>query len=113
MPQGRAENNPRPCQRACGRSSQLWRGPRALATVRARVEALREIAAVTSSEARRLLRSGRVVVLLALYALFTALVVLVVGTVIGAAQAQLEKQGVDASATAQLAQLRTGLIGAW
>jgi ABC-type transport system involved in multi-copper enzyme maturation permease subunit len=68
---------------------------------------LREIAVIWSAETRRSVRSGRAVVLLGLYSMFSALVLLVVGSIANAirkqAEARLAEMGADAASAAELA----------
>ncbi len=77
---------------------------------------LNETAVIWSAESRRTLRSGRVLVLLGLYSMFSALVLLVVGTIAQAVRdqvdAQLAEAGVNGEAATQaFEQMRTGALG--
>ncbi len=69
---------------------------------------LREIAVIWSAETRRAVRSGRAVVLLGLYSMFSALVLLVVGSIANAIRQRVEERiaeaGADAAASAQVAE---------
>jgi ABC-2 type transport system permease protein len=68
----------------------------------AAVEGLREILIVFGAELRRAVKSGRVVVLLALYSMFSLLVLFVVGSIANAARRSVESQisaaGADSAA---------------
>jgi ABC-type transport system involved in multi-copper enzyme maturation permease subunit len=77
---------------------------------------LREIAVIWSAETRRSVRSGRAVVLLGLYSMFSALVLLVVGSAANAIRARVNEKlaeaGADAAASAQMAdELKKSFIG--
>jgi ABC-type transport system involved in multi-copper enzyme maturation permease subunit len=80
------------------------------------VEALREIAIVARAEASRTFRSARIIVLFVLYALFSGLVLLVVGAIANAINAQVQERlnqaGADAAQGEQmLAEIRRGFLG--
>ena len=79
------------------------------------LDGLKETLVIWSAELRRAVRSGRVVVLLGLYSMFSALVLLVVGwlakEVRAAVNKQLETAGADADATAQVGEeMRKGTL---
>ncbi|SDF14634.1 MULTISPECIES: ABC transporter permease [Myxococcus] len=80
------------------------------------LDGLKETVVIWSAELRRAVRSGRTVVLLGLYSMFSALVLLVVGWLAGevrsAVAKQLEGAGADASASVQLnEEMRKGVLG--
>ncbi|NVJ08755.1 ABC transporter permease subunit [Myxococcus sp. AM001] len=80
------------------------------------LDGLKETVVIWSAELRRAVRSGRTVVLLGLYSMFSALVLLVVGwlagEVRGAVAKQLEGAGADASASVQInEEMRKGVLG--
>jgi ABC-type transport system involved in multi-copper enzyme maturation permease subunit len=71
---------------------------------------------IWSAESRRTVRSARAVVLLGLYSMFSALVLLVVGSIARSIREQVDAQlaaaGADAEAAAQLyEQAHTGILG--
>ncbi|WP_426751603.1 ABC transporter permease [Myxococcus sp. Y35] len=69
---------------------------------------------IWSAELRRAVRSGRTVVLLGLYSMFSALVLLVVGWIAGEIRSAVAKQleGADASASEQFnEEMRKGVLG--
>jgi ABC-type transport system involved in multi-copper enzyme maturation permease subunit len=71
-----------------------------------------EIGVIWWAECRRSLRSARTLVLLALYGLFSAVVLLAVGAIAAAVRAQVEDAQVPgAVADAALAQARSGVLG--
>jgi ABC-type transport system involved in multi-copper enzyme maturation permease subunit len=77
---------------------------------------LNETAVIWNAEWRRTVRSGRVVVLLGLYSMFSALVLLVVGGITRALREQVESRlsqvGADSDASAQVfAEARKGILG--
>jgi ABC-2 type transport system permease protein len=77
---------------------------------------LNETAVIWSAECRRTVRSARVVVLLGLYSMFSALVLLVVGAITRALReqvdAQLTQAGADAEAATQVfEEMRKGFLG--
>lgn len=77
---------------------------------------LREIAVIWSAETRRSVRSGRAVVLLGLYSMFSALVLLIVGSIANAIRKQAEERlaqmGADAASAAELAaEAKKSLLG--
>ncbi|XXF75275.1 ABC transporter permease subunit [Myxococcaceae bacterium GXIMD 01537] len=77
---------------------------------------LREIAVIWSAETRRSVRSGRAVVLLGLYSMFSALVLLIVGaianTIRDRVNEKLAEAGADAAASTQVAdELRKSFLG--
>lgn len=80
------------------------------------MDGLKEIAVIWSAETRRAIRSGRVVVLLGLYSMFSVLVLLIVGAIANAIRAQVEAKlaasgdGAEA-ATAVSAELKKSFIG--
>ncbi|QSQ27027.1 ABC transporter permease subunit [Pyxidicoccus parkwayensis] len=80
------------------------------------LDGLKETLVIWSAELRRAVRSGRAVVLLGLYSMFSALVLLVVGWIAGqvreAVNKQLETAGANADASAQVAEeMRKGMLG--
>ncbi|MBZ4416430.1 ABC transporter permease [Myxococcus sp. RHST-1-4] len=80
------------------------------------LDGLKETLVIWSAELRRAVRSGRAVVLLGLYSMFSALVLLVVGwlasEIRSAVSKQLETAGADANATAQVGEeMRKGVLG--
>ena len=80
------------------------------------LDGLKETLVIWSAELRRSVRSGRTVVLLGLYSMFSALVLLVVGwlasEVRSAVTKQLEGAGADASASVQVnEEMRKGVLG--
>lgn len=79
------------------------------------MDSLKEIIVIWSAELRRALRSGRTVVLLGLYALFSALMLLVVGAITRSLRQGLQRSaGADAEqAQAALDQAQQGILGFW
>lgn len=80
------------------------------------LDGLKETLVIWSAELRRAVRSGRAVVLLGLYSMFSALVLLVVGWLAGqvreAVNKQLETAGAGADASAQVGEeMRKGVLG--
>jgi ABC-2 type transport system permease protein len=80
------------------------------------LDGLKETLVIWSAELRRAVRSGRAVVLLGLYSMFSALVLLVVGWIAGqvreAVNKQLETAGAGADASAQVGEeMRKGVLG--
>ncbi len=80
------------------------------------VDGLKETVVIWSAELRRAIRSGRAVVLLGLYSMFSALVLLVVGWLAGEVRAavnmQLQSAGADANAAAKMGEeARKGILG--
>ncbi|MCY1014441.1 ABC transporter permease [Pyxidicoccus sp. MSG2] len=80
------------------------------------MDGLKETLVIWSAELRRAVRSGRAVVLLGLYSMFSALVLLVVGWIAGqvreAVNKQLETAGAGADASAQVGEeMRKGVLG--
>lgn len=80
------------------------------------LDGLKETLVIWSAELRRAVRSGRAVVLLGLYSMFSALVLLVVGwlarEIRGAVSKQLSDAGANADATAQVSEeMRKGMLG--
>ncbi|WP_420821882.1 ABC transporter permease [Pyxidicoccus caerfyrddinensis] len=80
------------------------------------MDGLKETLVIWSAELRRAVRSGRAVVLLGLYSMFSALVLLVVGWLAGqvreAVNKQLETAGAGADASAQVGEeMRKGVLG--
>jgi ABC-2 type transport system permease protein len=80
------------------------------------VEALREIAIVARAEASRTFRSARIIVLFVLYAMFSGLVLLVVGAIANAIneqiQERLDQAGAEAAQGEQmLGEIRKGVLG--
>jgi ABC-type transport system involved in multi-copper enzyme maturation permease subunit len=80
------------------------------------LDGLKEIAVIWSSETRRAVRSGRVVVLLGLYSMFSVLVLLIVGAIANAIRdevaSRLAETGNGAEATAALsAEMKKSFIG--
>jgi len=80
------------------------------------LDGLKETAVIWSAELRRAVRSGRAVVLLGLYSMFSALVLLVVGwlasEIRAAVNKQLESAGADADAAAKVGEeARRSLLG--
>jgi ABC-2 type transport system permease protein len=90
-------------------------GAASSARVRATLDGLKEIVVIWSAELRRALRSARTVVLLGLYGLFTALMLLVVGSISRSIREGLQRQaGADAEqAQAALEQAQQGVLGFW
>jgi ABC-2 type transport system permease protein len=85
--------------------------------VPATLDGLKEIAVIWSSETRRAVRSGRVVVLLGLYSMFSILVLLIVGAIANAIRDQVtarlaETGNGEAAATAISAEMKKSFIGA-
>lgn len=79
----------------------------------AAMEGLQEIGVVARHEAGRTFRSARVIVLLALYVMFSALILLVIGSISQAIGEQLKTslEGADPQKAAEAAnQLRTGFL---
>jgi ABC-type transport system involved in multi-copper enzyme maturation permease subunit len=77
---------------------------------------LKETLVIWGAEWRRTVRSGRVVVLLGLYSMFSALVLLVVGAITRAVRQQVEERlagaGADAAmATEAFSEMRKGFLG--
>jgi ABC-type transport system involved in multi-copper enzyme maturation permease subunit len=80
------------------------------------LDGLKETLVIWSAELRRAVRSGRAVVLLGLYSMFSALVLLVVGWLASqvreAVNKQLETAGAGADASAQVSEeMRKGVLG--
>ena len=79
------------------------------------MESLREIAVVAGAETSRTFRSTRIVVLFLLYAMFSGLVLLVVGAITGAIGRQLQRvdqPGADAAQAEQmLGELQRSVLG--
>jgi ABC-2 type transport system permease protein len=80
------------------------------------LDGLKETLVIWSAELRRAVRSGRVVVLLGLYSMFSALVLLVVGWLASqvreAVNKQLENAGAGADASQQVGEeMRKGMLG--
>ena len=80
------------------------------------MDGLKETLVIWSAELRRAVRSGRAVVLLGLYSMFSALVLLVVGWLASqvreAVNKQLETAGAGADASAQVGEeMRKGVLG--
>ena len=80
------------------------------------MKALREIAIVARAEVSRTFRSARIIVLFVLYALFSGLVLLVVGAIANAINRQIEERlsqvGADSAQGEQLlAEVRRGFLG--
>jgi ABC-2 type transport system permease protein len=80
------------------------------------VESLREIATVASAEASRTFRSARIIVLFLLYAMFSGLVLLVVGAIANTlgqqVQQQVDQVGADAAQGEQLlGEFRNSVLG--
>ncbi|WP_342374331.1 ABC transporter permease [Myxococcus stipitatus] len=80
------------------------------------MDGLKETLVIWSAELRRALRSGRAVVLLGLYSMFSALVLLVVGWITreirNAVNQQLANAGADTDAPARVAEeMRKGMLG--
>ncbi len=80
------------------------------------LDGLKETLVIWSAELRRAVRSGRAVVLLGLYSMFSALVLLVVGWLASqvreAVNKQLETAGAGADASAQVGEeMRKGMLG--
>lgn len=80
------------------------------------MDGLKETLVIWSAELRRAVRSGRAVVLLGLYSMFSALVLLVVGWLASqvreAVNKQLETAGAGADASAQVSEeMRKGVLG--
>jgi len=80
------------------------------------LDGLKETLVIWSAELRRAVRSGRAVVLLGLYSMFSALVLLVVGWLASqvreAVNKQLETAGAGADASAQVGEeMRKGVLG--
>jgi ABC-type transport system involved in multi-copper enzyme maturation permease subunit len=81
------------------------------------LDGLKEIAVIWGAETRRALRSGRVVVLLGLYSMFSILVLLIVGAIANALReqvaARLEEMGNGAEAAeAMSAEMKKSVLGA-
>lgn len=80
------------------------------------LDGLKETLVIWSAELRRAVRSGRAVVLLGLYSMFSALVLMVVGWLAAQVRAEVGKQveaagaGADVSAQAN-EQMRKGMLG--
>ncbi|MFP2910048.1 ABC transporter permease [Pyxidicoccus sp. 3LFB2] len=80
------------------------------------MDGLKETLVIWSAELRRAVRSGRAVVLLGLYSMFSALVLMVVGWLAAQVRAEVGKQveaagaGADVSAQAN-EQMRKGMLG--
>jgi ABC-type transport system involved in multi-copper enzyme maturation permease subunit len=75
------------------------------------VESIREISTVGRAELRRMVGSARTVLLLALYCLFSLLVLLIVGSIARAFNASVNQQmGAEANAQA-IEQARRGILG--
>jgi ABC-2 type transport system permease protein len=79
------------------------------------LDGLKEIVVIWSAELRRAVRSGRTVVLLGLYGLFSALLLLVVGAVTRSVRQQVEQvaasSGQEVDTGAALAEAQKGLLG--
>lgn len=80
------------------------------------MEALREIAVVARAEVSRAFRSARIIALFVLYAMFSGLVLLVVGAIANAVNEQirerLDQAGADAAQGAHvLEEMRSGMLG--
>ncbi len=83
----------------------------------ATLDGLKEIAVIWGAETRRAIRSGRVVVLLGLYSMFSVLVLLIVGAIANAIRDQVtarlaETGNSEAAATALSAEMKKSFIGA-
>ena len=81
------------------------------------MDGLKEIAVIWSAETRRAVRSGRVLVLLGLYSMFSALVLLIVGAIANAIREQVTARLAEAgtgeeAAAAMAAEMKEGLLGA-
>lgn len=77
---------------------------------------MREIATVWLADARRQVRSARVIVLLALYGMFSGLALLVVGSIARAVRAGMDRQIAASGASEEtarqaLTQARSGMLG--
>jgi ABC-2 type transport system permease protein len=84
--------------------------------VPATLDGLKEIAVIWGAETRRAIRSGRVVVLLGLYSMFSVLVLLIVGAIANAINAQVaarlaETGNGEAAAAAIAVEMKKGFIG--
>lgn len=82
----------------------------------ATLDGLKEIAVIWGSETRRAIRSGRVVVLLGLYSMFSVLVLLIVGAIANAIRDQVaarlaETGNSEAAATALATEMKKSFIG--
>jgi ABC-2 type transport system permease protein len=79
------------------------------------LDGLKEIGVIWSAELRRAVRSGRTVVLLGLYGLFSALLLLVVGAITRSVRQQVEQvaatSGQEVDTSAALAEAQKGLLG--
>ncbi|WP_240359481.1 ABC transporter permease [Pyxidicoccus trucidator] len=80
------------------------------------MDGLKETLVIWSAELRRAVRSGRAVVLLGLYSMFSALVLMVVGWLAAQVRAEVNKQlesaGAGADASAQVGEeMRKGMLG--
>jgi ABC-2 type transport system permease protein len=80
------------------------------------LDGLKETLVIWSAELRRAVRSGRAVVLLGLYSMFSALVLMVVGWLAAQVRAEVNKQlesaGAGADASAQVGEeMRKGMLG--
>lgn len=79
------------------------------------MDSLKEIGVIWSAELRRAVRSGRTVVLLGLYGLFSALLLLVVGAITRSVRQQVEQvassSGQEVDTSAALAEAQKGLLG--
>jgi ABC-type transport system involved in multi-copper enzyme maturation permease subunit len=85
--------------------------------VRAALDAMKEVGTVWAAELRRSARSARVVSLLGLYGMFTALALLVVGWLSSSVQSQIDTKLAETGASAEAVQpeldkLKTGFLGA-
>ncbi|MBN1204536.1 MAG: ABC transporter permease [Myxococcaceae bacterium] len=81
------------------------------------MDGLKEIAVIWSAETRRAVRSGRVLVLLGLYSMFSALVLLIVGAIANAIREQVtarlaETGNGDEAAAALSVEMKKSLLGA-
>ncbi len=82
----------------------------------AAVEGLRDTGVIAGAELRRSVKSARIIVLFALYAMFSALVLMIVGSIArsinDAARKQMEAAGADIQAADEaFRQLRSGVLG--
>ncbi len=81
------------------------------------MDGLKEIAVIWSAETRRAVRSGRVLVLLGLYSMFSVLVLLIVGAIANAIREEVtarlaESGNGDAAAAALSSEMKKSLLGA-
>lgn len=84
--------------------------------MRGTLDGLKEIAVIWSAETRRAVRSGRVVVLLGLYSMFSVLVLLIVGAIANALRDEVNARLADAgngaeAATAVAAEMKKSFLG--